>query len=126
MQSEDSRVLTENKNSSAQHKTILLTELLKGKINYVNHLFTQVEKIISVGQLGKVDLNAFENLPIVIKWLLIKTSEKWRQLSVRILQSLTKISNIIYIRWSSYNPKVLLNLGCSSIFNNTLLKLLFN
>ena len=98
MQSEDSRVLTENKNSSAQHKTILLTELLKGKINYVNHLFTQVEKIISVGQLGKVDLNAFENLPIVIKWLLIKTSEKWRQLSVRILQSLTKISNNNYYK----------------------------
>ena len=76
----------------------MLTELLKGKINYVNHLVTQVEKIISVGQLGKVDLNTFENLPIVIKWLLIKTSDKWRQLSVRILQSLTKISNNNYYK----------------------------
>ena len=95
-----------------------MDELLKGKINYANHLDTQVEKIISVEQLGKVDLNTYENLPIVIKWLLIKTFEKLRQLSVHNLQLIIKNSNNNYIRWSSYNPKIHLNLGCSFIFNN--------
>ena len=33
LQSEATKVLTENKNSSNQHRIILLTELLKGKIN---------------------------------------------------------------------------------------------
>jgi hypothetical protein len=71
---------------------------IKGK--KLNNLLSvnPIEKILKIGQLSKLENQMFDNLEVIIKCLLMRTSYKCRHIATKILSTLVGISDNNYYR----------------------------